>query len=92
MEKDNSTIGQVVCLRPSSTGGWAIIVSTAPNQSERRFFGHSREFLDGPPEVGTVVAFTVAEPFQAGQMPRARHISTVAIPENKPKLHTKTTS
>ncbi len=90
MEKD-SVIGQVVALRPSGSGGWGIVVSTAPGQEDRRFFAHAKEFLDGElPEIGTVVSFSVAEPFQPGQMPRARQISTVAVPENKPKHRTKT--
>lgn len=85
MEKYTTTIGQVIALRESASGGWAIIVSAAPGQTERRFFAHRKEFLDGAPEVGWIVAFTVAEPYQPGQMPRARRIQTVAVPEPKPK-------
>jgi hypothetical protein len=84
MEKDTTTIGQVIALRESASGGWAVVVSTAPGQTERRFFAHSREFLDGQPTIGTIVAFTVAEPYNPGQMPRARRIQTVAVPEHKP--------
>jgi hypothetical protein len=82
-------VGQVVALRPSNSGGWGIVVSTSAGDG-RRFFAHNSEFLDGPPEVGWVVAFTVAEPCKPGQLPRARGIRTVAVPERKPKRRTKT--
>jgi hypothetical protein len=70
--------GQVISFRHSPTGGWGIIV--AQGNDERRFFAHGKAFLDGPPEVYSLVMFE-PRPADGDKLPRAKRISVIATPD-----------
>ncbi len=87
-QQDGFVVGQIVSFKDSPTGGWGIIV--AQDQPERRFFAHGKAFLDGPPEVYSLVTFQPT-PADGDKLPRAKRISVIATPDaNDEPRHTTT--
>jgi len=81
-------IGQVVSFQPSASGGFAFIV--AQGNDERRFFAHGKAFLDGPPEVGSIVSF-LPTPADGQKLPRAKQITVIATPDSEDEPRQKAT-
>jgi hypothetical protein len=71
-------VGQIISFQPSSSGGWGIIV--AQGNDDRRFFAHGKAFLDGSPEVGSLVSF-LPTPADGQKLPRAKQITVIATPD-----------